>query len=87
MKKFVLAAVFALAAGPLASAPALAQECTEEAAEGLSQELFNIVEEKGTPEEQLEQYVAEVEAHYGGEPTPEQTCEALGMLIDKVAAE
>lgn len=81
MKKFVLAAAFTLAA-----APALAQECTQESAEGLSQELATAVESTGASDQQLEQYVSEVEAHYGGEPSDAQICEALQMLIDKVQA-
>ncbi len=79
MKKLIIAAAFTLAA-----TPALAQECNQATAEGLSQELATAVESKGATDEQLEQYVTEVEAHYGGEPSDAQICEALQMLIDKV---
>lgn len=86
MKKILAAAaVVAAMAFPMAL-PATAQECTEEMAENLVLELIAMIEEKGTTDEQMEVYVAEVEAHYGGEPSAEDTCDAIIMLKDKVAA-
>lgn len=81
MRKLVLAGASALA---LLSTPLLAQDCTEEAAEAKSQELFAMIEADPSKAEKLDAYIAEVEAHFGGEPTPEQTCDAMDMLIEKV---
>ncbi len=80
MKTILIAAVVACL-----TFPAAAQECTEEKVDALAQELGTLMAEKGTTDEQLADYAAEVEAHYGGEPTDAQTCEAIGMLIERVA--
>ena len=66
---------------------AFGEECTEEAAEAKSAELFAMIEADPTLAPKLEGAVAEVEAEYGGEPTPEQTCEAIQKLMDKLGAE
>ncbi len=82
MKKFLIAAVIAAFAFPAA-----AQECTEAEANALAQELATLIEQKGISDEQIEKHIAEVEAHYGGEPSQAQTCEAISMLADLVASD
>ena len=82
MRKFIIAG----AALALSAAPAFAQECTEELAEEKAQALFAMIEADPSKAENLEKYIGEVEEEYGGEPTPEQTCEALDKLIEKVEA-
>lgn len=75
----------ALAAALVLSAvPALAEECTPAMIEAKQTELMALIEADPAKAEKLEQYVAEVEAEYGGEPTEAQSCEALDKLIDKV---
>lgn len=77
-----LAAVALIAAFTV---PALAaEECTEEKAEALSNELFKTIEDNPGLAEKLEHHIAEVEKEYGGEPSEEQTCEALRKLMARM---
>lgn len=77
MKRFVLAAIASLAI----TGSALAQECTEELAAEKSEALFALINSDPAKAEKMEESVATVEAHYGGEPNEAQTCEALDMLM------
>lgn len=79
-----LAAIVLLSA--LAQPALAAEECTDEQTQALSEELFKIIEADPSKEENLEKHVATVEADYGGEPSPAQTCEALKKLIALVKA-
>lgn len=82
MRKLILAAAFAAMA-----APAAAQACTEDEVNALTDEFYATLDENGTTEAQLEQYFIEIENHYGGEPSDEQTCEAIQMMIDMAEAD
>ena len=82
MRMFALAAAAALAL----SAPALAQECTEELAQQKSEALFAYMEANPDKAENVERYVKEVEEEYGGEPSEAQTCDALDKLLAKIEA-
>ncbi|MEM7746122.1 MAG: hypothetical protein AAF409_20700 [Pseudomonadota bacterium] len=83
MKRLFIAAAAAL----LLAGPALAQECTEEIANAKSEELFKLLDADPSKGENMDRWVEEVEAEYGGrEPTPAETCEALEKLIAKVEA-
>lgn len=68
----------------LAAGSALAQECTEAAAEAKSQELFEMIQADPAKAERLEAAIAEVEAEYGGEPTEAQACDAIDKLMAKL---
>lgn len=84
MKRLIIAAA---AAAALLAGPALAEECTEEVAAQKSEQLFQLLDADPAKGENLERWVEEVEAEYGGrEPTPEETCDALDKLIAKVQA-
>ncbi|MEM6621595.1 MAG: hypothetical protein AAF674_05150 [Pseudomonadota bacterium] len=63
-----------------------AATCSEEDARELSAQLQSLLDEETIEREKIETYHAEVEAELGGMPSPEQMCEAMTMLIDKVLA-
>ncbi len=82
MKKLILVACVAAF-----SVPALAaDECTEERAKALSDQIFGMIDKDPSLGEKLDGYVAEVEKDYGGEPSEAQICEALEKLVKLVEA-
>lgn len=68
--------------------PALAaEECTDDKAEALSNELFKMIEDRPGLAEKMERHVVEIEKEYGGEPSEAETCEALRKLIARMKAD
>lgn len=84
MLKTVMAGIAGVA---LLGGAAFAQDCTEEAAEEKSQELFEIVQADPSKAEDLEAAILQVEEEYGGEPDESEVCEALQKVIDLISAE
>ncbi len=80
MKRIAAALILTVFAFPAYAA----NECTEADAEKLSQKVIAFIEENPGSAQKIEGIMSEIEKEYGGEPSEEQVCDALGKLLERL---